>query len=217
MDVTKYLIAKSASVNARNNGQSTALHHLAHLATARDTVEYLLSNDMSLLHLKDLEGNTALHIASREGRLDVVRYLVEQGADVNSLNAENYTTLHMAAHWGTPEVVEYLLDHQADRDAVTMYGDTSLRRAALSGRTETVKVLLARGAPIDQASSGNGFTALHNAAHGGHLETVKYLLEVGADITAEASGGKDALVIATAEGRTEVSQYLQHLGKNDVL
>ena len=40
----------------------------------------------SLVHARNIEGATPVHIAAFNGRRDVVEFLVEQGADVNARN-----------------------------------------------------------------------------------------------------------------------------------
>ncbi|KAL8541227.1 hypothetical protein ACS0TY_002469 [Phlomoides rotata] len=49
------------------------------------------------LDSKDSEGRTALHMASANGHLGIVEYLICNGADVNACNLENNTPLHWAS------------------------------------------------------------------------------------------------------------------------
>ncbi|EYU45456.1 hypothetical protein MIMGU_mgv1a015521mg [Erythranthe guttata] len=57
------------------------------------------------LDSKDLEGRTALHMASANGHLDIVDYLIRNGADVNACNTEKNTPLHWACLNGHIEVL----------------------------------------------------------------------------------------------------------------
>ena len=59
--------------------------------------------------------DTALHRASHNGHLHTVQYLVEAGADVNSLDLGDNTPLHWAAMRGHVEIVKYLLSNGADK------------------------------------------------------------------------------------------------------
>ncbi|CAK9253192.1 unnamed protein product, partial [Sphagnum jensenii] len=59
-------------------------------------------------------GDTPLHRAAEKGHLDVVKYLVEKGADVKAANKYGYTPLHWAASSGKLDIVKYLVEKGAD-------------------------------------------------------------------------------------------------------
>ena len=78
-------------------------------------------------------GWTPLHHASYRGHLDVLRYLVEQGATIDKTTAikvGNYTPLACAAANGQLQIVRYLLEQGADRDKADGKGQTPLHDAA---------------------------------------------------------------------------------------
>ena len=56
-------------------------------------------------------------MASKNGHLSVVEYLVNQKADINAINDDGYTPLHNAASKGHLSVVEYLVNQKADINA----------------------------------------------------------------------------------------------------
>jgi len=60
---------------------------------------------------------TPLHYAAWNGHLSVVEYLVNQKADINAKNKNNWTPLHYAAQNGHLSVVEYLVNQKADINA----------------------------------------------------------------------------------------------------
>ena len=98
-----------ASLNSR---QRTPLH-LAVEAGSLETVRLLLSPMLpNTLEIKDADGNTPLHIACRLNRLEILRYFLDQGADVTALNKENKTCLDVAIEWDSVEVVKTLVKHQ---------------------------------------------------------------------------------------------------------
>ncbi|MBW2263165.1 MAG: ankyrin repeat domain-containing protein, partial [Deltaproteobacteria bacterium] len=55
-------------------------------------------------------GRSVLHFAARSGSVEVVKFLVEKGADLESEDADKQTVLHDAARWGGADLVKYLLD-----------------------------------------------------------------------------------------------------------
>ena len=127
-----------------------------------------------------------LHVAAREGHLNVVKLLLQHGADVNAAAAPDLTTaLHCAVENShhAAEVARLLLDAGADVNAATMWGGTALHYTSEWGRLEVVQLLLDRGADVN-AAPALGRTALHRAARSGRVEVARLLLDRGADVNA---------------------------------
>jgi len=53
---------------------------------------------------------TLLHRASYCGQVEVVRFIANQGADINIRDAENNTALHLGAESGSVDIIKLLLD-----------------------------------------------------------------------------------------------------------
>lgn len=95
-----------------NSHQRTPLH-LAVQAGSLETVRLLLSPMLpNTLEIKDADGNTPLHIACWLNRLEILRFFLDQGADVTALNNENKTCLDVAIEWDSVEVVKTLVKHE---------------------------------------------------------------------------------------------------------
>ncbi|GMU52170.1 MAG: hypothetical protein AMXMBFR33_13160 [Candidatus Xenobia bacterium] len=107
---------------------------------------------MSRIHVRvdcrDDEGETALMEAAEEGHLEVVRWLLEQGARPNLHDDEGETALIEAAEEGRRDVVALLLDWGAFINAHNHRGRTALMEAVTEGHTEVVALLLQRGAAV---------------------------------------------------------------------
>ena len=67
----------------------------------------------NVIEKPDSDGNTPLHIAASKGKSWKVRFLVENGANVNSINRDGKTTIILAAEATHDELVAYLLDNGA--------------------------------------------------------------------------------------------------------
>ncbi|CAK4372692.1 unnamed protein product, partial [Aphanomyces euteiches] len=61
-------------------------------------------------------GQTALHFASSNGHMNIVKYLIGKGASVNSRDNNGQTPLHLASKNGFLDVINYLLDNDAAID-----------------------------------------------------------------------------------------------------
>ncbi|XP_044260278.1 ankyrin repeat domain-containing protein 50 isoform X3 [Tribolium madens] len=148
-----------------------------------------------LFDLHDLHGQAALHVAARLGQAQVVKVLLEAGANADQANVDGWTPLRAAAWGGHTEVVELLVDHGCALDSVDAENRTALRAAAWSGHEEIVKILLQHGADVN-LTDHEGRTALIAAAYMGHSEIVEHLLDFGADVNHADADGRTALSVA---------------------
>jgi hypothetical protein len=89
------------------------------------------------------DGWPPLAYACLEGHVDVARYLIEHGADVNGRAVNGATPLMLAARSGQIEIAKLLIDKGADIDARNDSGLTAMVWAAQSGNTNIVELLQA--------------------------------------------------------------------------
>jgi len=140
----------------------------------------LLARDPGLVDACTADGFSALGLAAFFGRPEVLKLLLNEGADPNSpsRNAMRVTPLHSAAANREPELslrmVETLLRSGADPNVRQHGGWTPLQQAAAHGRSQMVDVLLSHGAD-PAARSDDGQTAADKAAEGGYGEIAELL------------------------------------------
>jgi ankyrin repeat protein len=140
--------------------------------------------------------------AAKLGYFDIVKYLVDKGANIHAYD-EN--SLILASDGGHLDVVKYLVDNGADVNAG--YGD-ALIYASRNGHLDVVKYLAEMGADIHAEHD----SALSFASGEGHLDVVKFLVERGADVnTAEGY----PLKAAKERGHTDVVKFLQDKGAEE--
>ena len=88
----------------------------------------------------------ALLDASRDGRLDEIRSLLDRHANINAVNTGKFTPLHWASRNGHHQCIELLLDRGANINAVNTGKFTPLHYASSYGQYQCVELLIDRGA-----------------------------------------------------------------------
>ena len=154
---------------------------------------------------------TALMAAAVEGKVSIVQYLLQQGADKNKADNWGATALHLAALHGHIAVVRCLVEQGADKEKPEILGASPLLVAADTGHIAVVRYLLEQGADKNKTID-NGSTPLYTAAHTGHLTVVRYLLDQGADKDRAANKGGSPLLVAAQYGHLSVVRCLVDQG-----
>ena len=115
------------------------------------STQVILSSGIFNPNTRDAMGATALHDAVWSGRVELVRLLLDHGADPNIPHAEGLSTpLHYAAIKGNAAIAAILIDHGADINAADRSGSTALHLAAARGYADVVKLLIARKVTLDK-------------------------------------------------------------------
>jgi ankyrin repeat protein len=78
-------------------------------------------------------GESLLLLAVQAGNPETVKYLLEQGADVNVTDPSGMTPLHAAAQQGDEEIILLLLKNKADINALTVDGQSPMELAIKNG------------------------------------------------------------------------------------
>ena len=186
------LLARRANVNDKmpSGDGDRALHRAARVAGSVEMVERLLQCGAKIDALNQAK-MTALGIAASSERWEIVRTLLEHGANANV--ASNRTPLHWAATTGNLEMVTLLLEKHAKVDAVDKEGQTPLQRAMRARHVEVVRELMRHRASLS-ARDQFGRTALHTAAASGTYELLQELVhEHGVDVASRSNDGSGAL------------------------
>ena len=154
------------------------------------------------------EYDKALISASKNGHIEVVRALLEAGANVDHQDKYRYTALIWASYKGHIEIVRALLAAGANVD------DISLIRAVKYDKFRTLaRLLIEYGANVN-LEDNIGRTALIWASGEGDIEIVRLLIEYGATVNHQSKRGRTALVLASLNGHIEVVRALLEAGAN---
>ncbi|EXK81696.1 hypothetical protein FOQG_13872 [Fusarium oxysporum f. sp. raphani 54005] len=149
---------------------------------------------------KDIFPKDAVAIAALYGHTDIVKYLLEQGLDIEA-EGQFGTPLRSACLMNHKSTVEELLQRGANVNTEERKGN-ALYVAAVKGHADIVRILLEEGADLHQKTRPSG-TALQAAAYYGHKLVVERLLDAGANVHAEGSS-LDAFHAAAEGGHQEI-------------
>lgn len=132
---------------------------------------------------------------SRNIQPEMIKLLINSGADVNAGDVYGMTPLMLVATTEHTESVKMLIDAGADVNMRDKHaGMTALMQAAPYGRTKNMILLIKAGADIDAKEHYyGGMTALMIAARDGVPDAVKLLLKNGARVNVRTKYGKTAL------------------------
>ena len=169
----------------------------------------LLKKGLNVNARDDQDGRTILMHATWFGHIDVMRILIDKGADVNAKDKNGTTALILAADKSNSEIVSFLIDKGADVNAKGGNG-TALMLAVNKSNAEFVGFLIDKGADVN-AKDKNG-TALILATDKGSAEIVSFLIDKGADVNTKDSLGYTALMKAAGRGHTSIMRILLDKG-----
>ncbi|KAK0371993.1 hypothetical protein CLIM01_10643 [Colletotrichum limetticola] len=130
--------------------------------------------------LETVEGDNALYAACERGDQEIVKLLLERGADVNARGGQYGHALYAASEEGYLEIAQLLLEKGADIDACGYEDGTALYAASAGGHEKLVKLLLEKEADV-RAEGGFYGNAVRAASAGGHKQIEDLLIEKGAN------------------------------------
>ena len=126
------------------------------------------------LETTDYRKLTPLQLAAEQGRMEIARYLVEAGAEVDAttdIRTGQVTPLRYAITNNDIEMVLFLIGHGADVNHTNERGWTPLMTAARHGHSDIIDILLVEGADL-YARTASGRTVTRIASDAGYTDVV---------------------------------------------
>ena len=164
-------------------------------------------------------GNTPVHVAASKGLVDLLKTMVEHGADLFALNESRYTPVMSAALSDQSQAVDFLrstMKRSAELQRFTdeldlANNEIALRAAICEEQTDLVKELVFLGADRFQRDDEQRLP-IHLAAAVGNLELVQFLVSINC-FTYCATYDMSPTEHAEALGHTEVGDYLREVSR----
>jgi len=207
-DVLELLLAKGADPSHQKRTWRVSALHEAVGRNDIETVRILLKYKANPNVIRwNYTAGAPIHEAKGE---EMLKILLDHGADINAADRGGRTVLHHAVRWGRAKRVAFLLARRADPNAGDSTGCTPLHLAAAGDdrKLPILKQLLAAGGDAN-AADFSGATPPHAAAKRGTLKGLQALLAGKADLSVTTRAGQTVLHFAAGgKGRLEVVKRL---------
>ena len=214
LDVLKLLKESGANIHAQTEMGSNSIMSASVGTGDCNTVRWLIEQGVDVNHC-DKKGFTAVHIAAKQGNLDVLKLLKESGANIHVEDNEgSYSVLLAAIGTGDCNTVRWLIEQGVDVNHCDKNGFTAVHIAAMQGNLDVVKLLKESGANIHVEDNEGSYSVMLAAIGTGDCNTVRWLIEQGVDVNHCDKNGFTAVHIAAKQGNLDVLKLLKESGAN---
>ncbi len=179
-----------------------------------DSIKALLELGMDINHTNS-KGENFLHIACREANIEITKYLIENGINIDKTEHQHSHTPLMIClkNFHKPnseEILNFLLDSGCSVDIEDMYNNVDFCIAAEKGYEKALKIL-------NRVKINENYVnkTLMLATKNGYLESVKLTIDAGANVYFKDYEGRTALIWASKRGHKEIIEFLIDLFSSD--
>jgi hypothetical protein len=140
------IFAQIEDLYSKENKEIAGISPLMEAVTNNDIdgVRFFSKSSAAVINQKNFGGATALHLAARQGSLEMARILVENGADVNAIDLEGWTPLMRAAFFQNNEIVDLLLSNGAAAQLLNSIGESAIVHATISDCDKCLDLLFTK-------------------------------------------------------------------------
>jgi len=195
-------------------GNNSSALYLASYYDKADVVEALLKYNPKLEFVPPIGSEwTALSAASSNGHAEVVRLLLEAGANVNHKSRLGETPLHYAVSNNREDIVHIIMEFRPNLHHQDNVGDTALNSFNSEGEVpiSMIRMLINGGSDIETRSNSRE-TPLCRAVRFEKPELVKYLISRKANLNAKGTKFGGPLHVACRWNNFEIAETLVKAG-----
>ncbi len=204
----KLMLDAGADIYLQNYNGITPLTRA--LIKGIDTISWFYRPEMN--RTTNGEGNTPLHIAVQiHAKGDVIKYIIEQGANPNAVNLQGETPLHIAVGCDYPEAAKILTESGTDPFLNNNRGKSPVVLAYEKGISFTENIINEHNI-FDHDDKGN--TPMHLAALWDYEEISAYLIDLGSAVNARNDQGLTPLHFAVKNSNVAICRQLINHGAN---
>ena len=215
-EICRLLIEKGADVTLRDGCGDTVLTSAARSGNL-ELIQYLLEENGCDIQARNRFGWTPLYCSVLDNHPEVMRYLMEKGADIHTLTQDRESLLMSAAgfSFASPEekleTARFLLGIGVDPNLHDKNGETALFRAVEKDFAEMAELLLKNGAKASQDNK-KGKTPLHVAVAAKREKIARMLLAYRADPNVGDANGFTPMMYPTVS--LEMLRFFIQSGAN---
>ncbi|KAJ5067903.1 ankyrin repeat-containing protein [Anaeramoeba ignava] len=219
LEMIQLLISKGANPNSTDKKQKNALHSAILNKCELEIIEFLINSKIEINSIDD-EKKTALDYSiniQRENQMEIVKLLVENGADVNIATHQSKYPLHFACQIENSfEIVKFLVEKGADINVKNIWNETPLHLACQQKSFKIITFLIEKGADINLQTSlvfnDKYLSPLHIACKKNSFNIVKLLIEKEAKINIKTQEEETPLHFACQQNSFEIVKFLVEKG-----
>eukprot|EP01080_Neovahlkampfia_damariscottae_P002986 gene2986-4996_t len=234
IESSEVLLKYGANINLRDNDGHAAIHLCFEKSSPNFKIAQLLMLYKTDINFKRSNGETCLHIASSQGNISAVNWILKkEGVRINAKDSSGQTPLLKSLNKSRTQdsiyscshlqMVQYLLNKKADPKAIEEKNQTIIHKAVFSDHMEVIpflKTFLDKEEYLNLINSKDidGKTALHYCSIFDKLKSMKMLIECGIDIEILDNYKQTAFDVALKSDKFEICSILKSdFSSQDVL
>lgn len=213
VNAVQLLLVKGADIDVFDSKGWTALGLAVVDGHVAATLALLAAGaDVSLQYSSDKTPLT--HVAAEDGNVEILRALIDHGADVDAVDDHQRTALHHAAKYNKANAIHALVEAGANIAAHDTIGTTPLHEACMFLNHEAVVSLLAHGVNVNAQNDFFETPLMLAAGYVVNVEGTQALREAGKVVDSLLRAGADETIV-TSHGNTTAGEIKAFFGENE--
>lgn len=214
LDHLKSLIESNQVDPYKPDEENVYLLHWAAINNRLEIAKYLVGLNCDIDPIGGELESSPLNWAARSGHIQMVVYLMQQGANPHNYDIEGFSTIHLSTMFGHSMATAYLLAKGLDPDIKDKNGATALMFAAQRIHSRDPAQLLITFNSRLNAQDNKGNTPLHYCVAYNNSTVMKILLEKGASLDVKNNKGLNPIEFSIDRGKGGAAKMMQ-ISKDD--